>query len=134
MRGVLLLTAGCTLAAPVAQAEPSLQPTSEFTDWFDKAKPTGTCLSENLKRSQLHQDMWALEVASCKRGGFYVDIGANDGVKISNSWALDKLFGWRGLCSDPFPHGMEERSCDVARWFHALRKAIVRNANVRLLV
>jgi FkbM family methyltransferase len=35
-------------------------------------------------------------------GGFYVDIGAFDGVHISNSYLFERL-GWRGICVEPHP-------------------------------
>ena len=115
---MLFLLQALALGAPVAREDESraLASGSSYTDWFQKARPLGVCLPDNGKHSQLHQDQWALETATpmCMRGGYYVDIGANDGVKISNTFALDHYFGWRGLCSDPFPHGMENRSCTVA--------------------
>lgn len=34
--------------------------------------------------------------------GFYVDVGAHDGVQFSNTFELEKL-GWRGICIEPNP-------------------------------
>jgi hypothetical protein len=36
-------------------------------------------------------------------GGTFVDIGANDGVTISNSHALEESLGWQGVCVEPHP-------------------------------
>jgi hypothetical protein len=33
--------------------------------------------------------------------GFYLDIGANDGMQISNSVFFDLCLGWRGICAEP---------------------------------
>lgn len=35
------------------------------------------------------------------RGGFFVDVGAYDGVEHSNTLALERDYGWRGLCVEP---------------------------------
>jgi len=51
--------------------------------------------------SQLGQDLWVLQVLNKKRGGFFVDIGAGDGVEISNSLRLERDFGWNGIAIEP---------------------------------
>jgi hypothetical protein len=90
-------------------------PCSRYDDWFDRAPVTGTCIPERQKASQLHQDMQALEFLKCKKNGYYVDIGANDGRLISNTFVMDTVFSWRGLCIEPFPSNMEQRNCTVLR-------------------
>jgi FkbM family methyltransferase len=50
------------------------------------------------------QDKWVVErILNHKRNGFFVDIGANDGVAISNSYYLEKNLGWTGICVEPMP-------------------------------
>lgn len=38
-----------------------------------------------------------------KRKGFFLDLAAADGVTHNNTYALEKLFGWRGICVEPNP-------------------------------
>jgi FkbM family methyltransferase len=51
--------------------------------------------------SQLGQDLFVLSELNFKRGGFFVDFGATDGVELSNSCLLEKEFGWTGILSEP---------------------------------
>ncbi|HMO33784.1 MAG TPA: FkbM family methyltransferase [Saprospiraceae bacterium] len=50
-----------------------------------------------------------------KRDGFFVDIGAHNGVTFSNSCFFEKKMGWNGLCIEPIPEVFADlkkvRSC-----------------------
>jgi len=52
-------------------------------------------------RSQLGQDIFVLSELEFKRDGFFVDFGATDGFHGSNSYLLEKDFGWRGIVAEP---------------------------------
>jgi FkbM family methyltransferase len=60
---------------------------------------------EKLKRkkylSQIGQDRWVLEKTHFKRRGYFLDIGAADGLYLSNTYILEKRFGWKGICVEP---------------------------------
>lgn len=56
------------------------------------------------KFSKEGQELWVLEVLKNKRNGFFVDIGAGDGIQGSNSYLLEKEFGWNGICVDANPN------------------------------
>jgi FkbM family methyltransferase len=63
--------------------------------------------------SQIGQDKWVLHtVFPDERNGFFVDVGSADGTLLSNSKALEER-GWSGLCIDPFPRNMQDRSCQM---------------------
>lgn len=63
--------------------------------------------------SQHRQDKWVADfVFPDVRNGYFVDVGAGDGVRHSNTKALEDR-GWSGLCIDPFPTNMESRRCRV---------------------
>jgi FkbM family methyltransferase len=48
--------------------------------------------------SQIGQDAWVLKRIS--EPGYFVDIGATDGITNSNTYALEDL-GWSGICVEP---------------------------------
>ena len=58
-------------------------------------------------KAQLFQDLWALWVSGEKRGGYFVEIGAADGVNLSNSWLLEQAMDWRGVLAEPNPRFFE---------------------------
>jgi FkbM family methyltransferase len=71
-----------------------------------------------LSRAQLFQDLWALWVSGEKQGGYFVEIGAADGVNLSNTWLLETQMGWRGLLAEPnprfFEHLRANRRCEIS--------------------
>tara|TARA_Y100000310_G_C20509840_1_gene728268 strand:+ start:165 stop:782 length:618 start_codon:yes stop_codon:yes gene_type:complete len=55
--------------------------------------------------SQIGQDIYVIEdVYKKKRGGFFVDVGATHGVKLSNTCLLERDYGWTGICIEPNPN------------------------------
>lgn len=62
----------------------------------------GTCLVNIADtKSQCFQDIWALYEHGFKKDGFYVEIGANDGIVSSNTYLLAKKYNWKGLLIEP---------------------------------
>jgi FkbM family methyltransferase len=60
-------------------------------------------LVQDLKnsRAQHSQDLVALSINNFKREGFFVEFGATNGVDISNTYLLEKNYGWTGILAEP---------------------------------
>ncbi|MDA1332555.1 MAG: hypothetical protein O3A65_08790 [Proteobacteria bacterium] len=56
--------------------------------------------SDNVK-SQIGQNLFALYSLSWKRGGYIVELGATNGVNLSNTYLLEKDFGWNEILAEP---------------------------------
>jgi FkbM family methyltransferase len=51
--------------------------------------------------SELRQDIFVLNELDFKENGYFVEFGATDGVTGSNTYLLEKEFGWKGLLAEP---------------------------------
>ena len=66
--------------------------------------------------SQARQDEVVSRLLRGKRNGFFVDLAANDATILSNTYSLEKKFGWTGLCIEPNPiywANLTYRECQV---------------------
>lgn len=52
-------------------------------------------------KSQCHQDIFVLSQLNFKRGGYFVEFGATNGVDLSNTYLLESEFGWTGILAEP---------------------------------
>ena len=57
--------------------------------------------------SQLYQDAFASFLIGDKFEKTFLEFGATDGLKLSNSYLLEKFFNWRGALSEPSPQWHE---------------------------
>ncbi len=68
-------------------------------------------------KAQLRQDIFVLHELGFKRGGYFVEFGAASGIELSNTYLLEKDFGWRGILAEP-----------ARRWHETLQSA--RNCHI----
>ena len=55
----------------------------------------------DMSKAQIGQDIFVISVLMGKRHGFFVEFGATDGVSLSNTYMLEKSFGWDGILVEP---------------------------------
>ena len=68
--------------------------------------------------AQLFQDLWVQFELGEIRDGFFVEFGATNGVTMSNTYLLEKHYGWTGILAEPNPDFHErldrERDCNIS--------------------
>lgn len=66
-------------------------------------------------RSQVGQDKFVCEKLEYKKYGYFLDIGANDGLWLSNTYYLEKELEWNGICVESnkttFKELIHNRNC-----------------------
>ena len=69
-----------------------------------------------MSYSQFGQDLKVLDFYNKKRNGYFVDIGAGDGILESNTYLLEKDYDWKGICVEPVSYQFVElqknRKCE----------------------
>ena len=67
--------------------------------------------------AQIQQDLFVLNQLDEKRHGCFVEFGTSDGKTLSNTWLLEKRFGWQGILAEPSRHWHDalkaNRSCSM---------------------
>ena len=61
-----------------------------------------------MSRSQLGQDLEVVKFYNKKEGGFFIEIGASDGMNLSNTHLLEMQYKWKGICCEPIPSNFEK--------------------------
>lgn len=70
--------------------------------------------------SQYGQDIFVNEYFfKNKEGGVFIDIGASDGITLSNTYFFEKYLNWTGICFEPRPDKFAElcknRTCHCVK-------------------
>lgn len=61
--------------------------------------------------SQIGQDEYYIKnIINYKQNGYYVDVGAHDGIKLSNTYYLEKNLNWTGICIEA-NEGLHQKLC-----------------------
>lgn len=55
----------------------------------------------SVSTAQIFQDLFVLFQTKEKRSGFFVEFGAGNGRNWSNTYLLEKKFGWSGIVAEP---------------------------------
>lgn len=75
--------------------------------------------TDRVGYSQLAQEFWVLDQTKNKTGGYFVEFGATNGIELSNTYLLEKDYGWTGILAEPNPINHESlfqnRKCDISK-------------------
>ncbi len=55
----------------------------------------------DFTKSQMYQDLFVLAECDFRRNGFFVEFGATNGLDLSNTYLMEKNFGWEGILEEP---------------------------------
>jgi FkbM family methyltransferase len=80
--------------------------------------------------SQIGQDLFVLEFFKNLADGYFVEIGASDGITLSNTYLLEKNYNWKGVCIEPgvdeFVNLQKNRKC------HCVSKAVYSKSGLKM--
>jgi FkbM family methyltransferase len=89
-------------------------------------------------KSQFGQEIFVLALLNWKRGGYFVEFGALDGVAHSNTFLLESKYGWSGLLAEPAKEWhaalKSNRNCKIdqrAVWSKSGHEVMFRVTNAR---
>jgi len=75
------------------------------------------CTHYRRSMAQNFQDLFVQFELREKTGGFFVEFGATNGVLLSNTYLLEKHYGWKGILAEPATCWRDElqsnRSCTL---------------------
>lgn len=69
-------------------------------------------------KSQIFQDLFVLNELNFKKKGFFIEIGAANGIDLSNTYLLENKFDWDGIVVEPAKIWRDEikknRACTIS--------------------
>lgn len=75
---------------------------------------TGAGAVASKWHAEILQDWWVVTLFDGMKGGYFVELAAYDAVAYSNSYVLERDYGWRGICVEPQANhwkGLLHRKC-----------------------
>lgn len=69
--------------------------------WDSKLNKSDNNIQLKDSYSQFGQDIDIIEYLNNKKDGYFVDIGATNGIDISNTYLLEEGHNWNGICIEP---------------------------------
>lgn len=91
-----------------------------------------------FSEAQFGQDFLALFINNFIHNGFFVEFGATNGKDLSNTYLLEKKFGWSGILAEPAKDWHEElatnRSCNIVKdcvWKKSDKKLFFRQTEIK---
>ena len=88
-------------------------------------------INKYMSQSQNNQDLKVLEFFNNKEKGYFLEIGANDGKTLSNTYLLEKSYKWTGICSEPESYTFEKLKkcrhciCDSRGVFNETKQSVL---------
>ena len=61
-----------------------------------------------MSHSQIGQDLRVVEFYNNKEDGFFIEVGASNGIYLSNTYLLETEYKWKGICCEPIPDRFQE--------------------------
>lgn len=56
---------------------------------------------ESNCKAQMYQDVFVMLATNFKKNGYFVEFGATNGKELSNTYMLEKSYGWNGILAEP---------------------------------
>ena len=103
------------ISIPTLEMYRGITPAARLYSYLDHEKQMKIAAYMPLSQSQLAQDLLALAICDEHSDGYFVEFGATDGFRWSNTWLLEKYLGWKGILCEPaeiwHEHLLKNRSC-----------------------
>jgi FkbM family methyltransferase len=85
-----------------------------------------------MSYSQLKQDLEVVKYYKYKKNGYFIEIGASDGIKLSNTYLLEQQYNWTGICVEPIPDKYK-LLCKNRKKSHCCDNAVYNESNLEVV-
>ena len=86
--------------------------------------------SKTKSYAQLKQDIFVLTMLNNKFNGYFIEVGAGDGINFSNTYLLEKEFDWNGILIEP--NRTFYKACLISRKCKVHNKLLLNSENNKL--